>query len=79
MLSSNPDASYLMAVVEGTLENQNADRLFGVCVVDVATSRVVLGQVILVECLTSTATECNPPVLRHNLSVCVCYGHDTLF
>ncbi|KAF5455366.1 hypothetical protein F2P56_024955 [Juglans regia] len=44
MLSSNPDASYLMAVVEGTLANQNAERVFGVCVVDVATSRVVLGQ-----------------------------------
>lgn len=52
MLSSNPDSSYLMALVEGTLANQNAERVFGVCVVDVATSRVILGQVSLVECLT---------------------------
>ncbi|EXB28598.1 DNA mismatch repair protein Msh6-1 [Morus notabilis] len=41
MLSANPDASYLMAVTESC---QNVDRIFGVCVVDVATSRVILGQ-----------------------------------
>uniref|UniRef100_A0A2N9H285 DNA mismatch repair protein n=1 Tax=Fagus sylvatica TaxID=28930 RepID=A0A2N9H285_FAGSY len=46
MLSTNPDASYLMAVTEGCqrLANQNTDRIFGVCVVDVTTSRVILGQ-----------------------------------
>lgn len=51
MLSTNPDASYLMAVTEGCqrLANQNTDRIFGVCVVDVTTSRVILGQVSLVE------------------------------
>ncbi len=51
MLSTNPDASYLMAVNEGCqrLANQNTDRIFGVCVVDVTTSRVILGQVSLVE------------------------------
>lgn len=47
MLSANPDASYLMAVTETSqnLANQNGERIFGVCVVDVATSRVILGQV----------------------------------
>ncbi|XP_008451484.1 DNA mismatch repair protein MSH6 isoform X2 [Cucumis melo] len=46
MLSLNPDASYLMAVTEKFhgLENQQAERILGVCVVDVATSRVILGQ-----------------------------------
>ncbi|PRQ21660.1 putative DNA mismatch repair protein MutS [Rosa chinensis] len=46
MLSANPDASYLMAVTETSqnLANQNGERIFGVCVVDVATSRVILGQ-----------------------------------
>lgn len=45
MLSANPDASYLMAVTETSqnLANKNAERVFGVCVVD--TSRVILGQV----------------------------------
>ncbi|KGN45011.1 DNA mismatch repair protein MSH6 [Cucumis sativus] len=45
MLSLNPDASYLMAVTENFygLENQQ-ERILGVCVVDVATSRVILGQ-----------------------------------
>lgn len=42
MLSANPDASYLMAVTENC---QNAERIFGVCVVDVATSMVIIGQV----------------------------------
>lgn len=47
MLSANPDASYLMAVTENcqNLATQTAKRIFGVCVVDVATSRVILGQV----------------------------------
>ncbi|XP_048442766.1 DNA mismatch repair protein MSH6-like [Pyrus x bretschneideri] len=46
MVSANPDASYLMAVTENSqnLANQTAERLFGVCVVDVATSWVILGQ-----------------------------------
>ncbi|ONH94116.1 hypothetical protein PRUPE_8G271300 [Prunus persica] len=46
MLSANPDASYLMAVTENSqnVANQNTERIFGVCVVDVATSRVILGQ-----------------------------------
>ncbi|KAG6593236.1 DNA mismatch repair protein MSH6, partial [Cucurbita argyrosperma subsp. sororia] len=46
MLSLNPDASYLMAVTEKFhgLENQPAERILGVCVVDVATSRIILGQ-----------------------------------
>lgn len=47
MLSANPDASYLMAVTEKcqNMATQGAERIFGVCVVDVATSRVILGQV----------------------------------
>ncbi|KAH7516977.1 hypothetical protein FEM48_Zijuj09G0013300 [Ziziphus jujuba var. spinosa] len=46
MLSANPDASYLMAVTESchNLATQTAKRIFGVCVVDIATSRVILGQ-----------------------------------
>lgn len=47
MLSANPDASYIMALTENcqNLGSQNVERIFGVCVVDVATSRVILGQV----------------------------------
>lgn len=47
MLSANPDPSYLMAVTEccQSSTNQNEDRIFGVCAVDVATSRIILGQV----------------------------------
>ena len=47
LLSSNPDASYLMAVTEScqSLGNQEVERIFGVCVIDVATSRIILGQV----------------------------------
>ena len=47
LLSANPDASYLMAVTEScqSFANQNTERLFGVCVVDVATSKIILGQV----------------------------------
>ncbi|XP_062083571.1 DNA mismatch repair protein MSH6 [Humulus lupulus] len=45
MLSSNPDASYIMALTESqNVGTQNVERNFGVCVVDVATSRVLLGQ-----------------------------------
>lgn len=42
MLSANPDASYLMAVTENC---QFEEHSFGVCVVDVATSKIILGQV----------------------------------
>ncbi|KAL8149108.1 hypothetical protein AgCh_006203 [Apium graveolens] len=43
--SANPDASYLMAVAEccQSLSDQER-RIFGVCVVDVATSKILLGQ-----------------------------------
>ncbi|KAL3517379.1 hypothetical protein ACH5RR_019968 [Cinchona calisaya] len=46
MLSANPDASYLMAVTENCQHsgNQLAERIFGVCMVDVATSKIMLGQ-----------------------------------
>ncbi|KAJ8900415.1 hypothetical protein K2173_025192 [Erythroxylum novogranatense] len=46
LLSANPDASYLMAVAESSerLTDKSFQRLFGVCVVDIATSRIVLGQ-----------------------------------
>lgn len=46
MQSANPDASYLMAVAEccQSLSGQER-RIYGVCVVDVATSKFVLGQV----------------------------------
>lgn len=47
MLSANPDASYLMSITEKCQDfvTQSMERTFGVCVVDVATSRVILGQV----------------------------------
>lgn len=50
LLAANPDASYLMAVTERcqNLENENFERVFGICVVDVATSRIFLGQVDLI-------------------------------
>ncbi|XP_022757900.1 DNA mismatch repair protein MSH6 isoform X2 [Durio zibethinus] len=46
MLSTNPDPSYLMAVTENcqSSTNQNEERVFGVCAVDVSTSRIILGQ-----------------------------------
>ncbi|KAA3458880.1 DNA mismatch repair protein MSH6 isoform X2 [Gossypium australe] len=46
MLSSNPDPSYLMAVTEScqSSTNQNEKRVFGMCAVDVATSRIIIGQ-----------------------------------
>ncbi|XP_050237496.1 DNA mismatch repair protein MSH6 [Mercurialis annua] len=46
LLRANPDASYLMALTESrqNLENQNFERNFGICVVDVSTSRIILGQ-----------------------------------
>ncbi|XP_043720613.1 DNA mismatch repair protein MSH6 [Telopea speciosissima] len=45
MLSNTPDASYLMAVTESqTLGNQEEGIVVGVCLVDVSTSRFMLGQ-----------------------------------
>ncbi|GAV87389.1 MutS_V domain-containing protein/MutS_I domain-containing protein/MutS_II domain-containing protein/MutS_IV domain-containing protein/MutS_III domain-containing protein [Cephalotus follicularis] len=46
LLSANPDASYLISVTEScsSLDNLIAGHTFGVCVVDVATSKVILGQ-----------------------------------
>ncbi|KAI3449400.1 hypothetical protein Pfo_006065 [Paulownia fortunei] len=46
MLSTNPDASYLIAVTESCQisANQQGVHIFGICVVDVATSKIVLGQ-----------------------------------
>ncbi|KAK8540982.1 hypothetical protein V6N13_061030 [Hibiscus sabdariffa] len=45
MLSANPDPCYLLAVTEScqSSTNQN-ERVFGVCAVDVATSRIIIGQ-----------------------------------
>ncbi|GJR83688.1 DNA mismatch repair protein MSH6 [Tanacetum coccineum] len=46
ILSANPDASYLFAVAEcypGS-GNQHDDRIYGVCVVDVSTSKIIIGQ-----------------------------------
>ncbi|KAL9668414.1 hypothetical protein QQ045_002795 [Rhodiola kirilowii] len=45
-LSADPDASYLIALTETSTssEYQNNERTFGVCVVDVATSTIILGQ-----------------------------------
>ncbi|XAR61404.1 hypothetical protein NMG60_11035096 [Bertholletia excelsa] len=45
MMSANCEASYLMAVTETCQIFQDShERAFGVCVVDVATSKIVLGQ-----------------------------------
>ncbi|XP_071726644.1 DNA mismatch repair protein MSH6 [Rutidosis leptorrhynchoides] len=46
MLSTNPDASYLFAVAECYQASGNKcdDRTYGVCVVDVATSKVIIGE-----------------------------------
>lgn len=47
MLSANPEASFIMAVAESPWHssNQASNLTFGVCVVDVAISRIILGQV----------------------------------
>lgn len=47
MVAANPDASYLFAVSEcyEASGNQHDDRIYGVCVVDVATSKIMIGQV----------------------------------
>jgi len=46
-MSTNPEAAYLMALTEYCENNTNemSERTYGVCVVDVATSRIILGQV----------------------------------
>ncbi|BAT86257.1 DNA mismatch repair protein [Vigna angularis] len=46
LLSANPEAAYLMALTEHheKLPNEISERTYGVCIVDVATSRVILGQ-----------------------------------
>lgn len=46
MLSANPEASFIMAVAESPWHssNQASNLTFGVCVVDVAISRIILGQ-----------------------------------
>lgn len=46
-LSTNPDASYLMAVTESCQisANEQGVHIFGICAVDVATSKIILGQV----------------------------------
>ncbi|KAJ6680085.1 DNA MISMATCH REPAIR PROTEIN MUTS FAMILY MEMBER [Salix purpurea] len=46
LLSANPDASYLMSLTEScqSFANQGFERFFGICVVDVTTSRIILGQ-----------------------------------
>ncbi|KAL7586811.1 hypothetical protein Lser_V15G41433 [Lactuca serriola] len=46
MVAANPDASYLFAVSEchEASGNQHDDRIYGVCVVDVATSKIMIGQ-----------------------------------
>ncbi|KAH6813900.1 MUTS-like protein 6 [Perilla frutescens var. frutescens] len=45
-LSTNPDASYLIAVTESCRisANEQGVHIFGICVVDVATSKIILGQ-----------------------------------
>ncbi|CAL5437422.1 unnamed protein product [Camellia sinensis] len=45
MMSTNPEASYLMAVTESCqILANHQEHIFGICVVDVATSKVILGQ-----------------------------------
>ncbi|KAK7284586.1 hypothetical protein RJT34_19335 [Clitoria ternatea] len=46
LLSANPEAAYLMALTEHHENHSNeiSERIYGVCIVDVTTSRVILGQ-----------------------------------
>nr|AAT67045.1 DNA mismatch repair protein [Petunia x hybrida] len=46
MLAANPDASYLMAVTESfqTAAYQQGKHTYGVCMVDITTSKIILGQ-----------------------------------
>ncbi|KAL8142654.1 hypothetical protein V2J09_015686, partial [Rumex salicifolius] len=43
----NPDASYIMAITESypSPSQQKEERFYGVCIVDVATSRIMIGQI----------------------------------
>lgn len=47
LLSANPEAAYLMALTEHHENHPNeiSEHIYGVCIVDVATSRVIIGQV----------------------------------
>ena len=46
LLSANPEAAYLMSLTEHENNaNEISERIYGVCIIDVATSRVILGQV----------------------------------
>ncbi|CAL0311136.1 unnamed protein product [Lupinus luteus] len=46
LLSANPEAAYIMALTEHreSYPNEISEHIYGVCIVDVATSRVILGQ-----------------------------------
>nr|XP_043621145.1 DNA mismatch repair protein MSH6 isoform X2 [Erigeron canadensis] len=46
MMSAHPDASYLFAISEccQASENKQNDRIYGVCVADVATSKIMIGE-----------------------------------
>ncbi|XP_019419556.1 PREDICTED: DNA mismatch repair protein MSH6-like isoform X1 [Lupinus angustifolius] len=46
LLSANPEAPFLMALTECHKDHPNANskRIYGICLVDVTTSRVILGQ-----------------------------------
>ncbi|XP_020521076.1 DNA mismatch repair protein MSH6 isoform X2 [Amborella trichopoda] len=47
MMSMNPDASYLMSVTEDihtSMDEKNDDTILGICIVDVSTSKFMLGQ-----------------------------------
>lgn len=45
--TTNPDASYLIAVTESCQisASEQGIHIFGICAVDVATSKIILGQV----------------------------------
>lgn len=47
MLSTNPDPSYMLAVTESCQisANEQGVHIFGICAVDAATSRIIIGQV----------------------------------
>lgn len=45
LLSTNPDANYLMSLTEGCLDDNEGIIVIGVCVVDVSTNKFMLGQV----------------------------------
>lgn len=47
MLAANPDASYMMAVTESSQTAVlQGKRTYGVCMVDITTSKVIIGQVL---------------------------------